>query len=138
MTQLPAKGEKPSFWLSATRAQARDTGMAMVLICLLIAHFGHKPRFLSLAILILLIDMIWPSFYKPFAKIWFGFSHILGTVMSKIILGLTFFLVLTPMGLLRKVTGKDSMKIKNWKEGDASVFRVRDHTFDAGDIEQPF
>jgi len=138
MTQRTAKGKKPSFWLSATRAQGRDTGMAMVLICLIIAKAGQKPGFVSLAIVILLLDMIWPSFYKPFAKIWFGFSHILGTVMSKIILGLTFFLVLTPMGLLRKVSGKDPMKIKHWKNGAESVFRVRDHTFDAGDIEQPF
>jgi len=138
MTQPSAKGEKPSFWLSATRAQARDTGMAMVLICLLVAKIGDKPKFISLAIIILLLDMIWPSFYKPFAKIWFGFSHILGTVMSKVILSLTFFLVLTPMGLLRKISGKDPMRINTWKNGSESVFRVRDHTFDAGDIEQPF
>ena len=58
-----------------TTDQAKDTGMAMVLICLLIAFFGGKQFFYGLAILLLLINMIWPNVFKPVAKIWLGFSH---------------------------------------------------------------
>jgi hypothetical protein len=39
---------------------------------------------------------------------------------------------------VRKFTGKDSLRVACWKKGTDSVFRVRDHTFVASDIEQPF
>ncbi|MDQ7831057.1 MAG: SxtJ family membrane protein [Desulfovibrionaceae bacterium] len=132
------KSPKGSFWIKATTAQARDTGMAMVLICLLFAWIGGYKAMLPAAILVLLVNMICPGVYKPLARVWFGLSHVLGTVMSKVILSLAFFLVLTPMGLLRKALGKDSLHVACWKKGTDSVFRNRDHTFTAADIEQPF
>lgn len=130
--------KKGSFWLSATKAQARDTGMALVLICLLIAWFAKRHDFVGWAILLLLLDMTWPQAYKPAAKLWFGLSHVLGTVMSKVLLSVVFFVVLTPMGLLRRVMGKDSMQVKGFKKDASSVFRVRDHQFTAKDIETPY
>lgn len=127
-----------SFWLSATKAQARDTGMALVLICLLGAWFGHRQDFLGYAIILLVLDMTWPAAFKPVARLWFGLSHILGTVMSKILLGLVFLSVVTPMALFRRTIGKDAMQMKKWKKDATSVFRVRDHTFTARDIETPY
>lgn len=135
MTQKTQKG---SFWLSASKAQARDTGMALVLICLLIAWFGHRRDFLGYGLILLVLDMTWPSAFKPAAKVWFGFSHILGTIMSKILLAVVFYTVLTPMGLLRRAMGKDSMQTRGFKKDSASVFRVRDHQFSSKDIETPY
>jgi len=129
---------KPSFWLSATRAQARDTGMALVLICLLIAWFAGRRDFVGYAILLLLLDMVWPSAYKPAAKLWFGLSHVLGAVMSKVILSVVFFAVLTPVGLIRRMLGKDSMRVRDFKKDSPSVFRTRDHLFTSKDIETPY
>ncbi|GAB6038104.1 hypothetical protein JCM15519_26630 [Fundidesulfovibrio butyratiphilus] len=130
--------KKKSFWFSASTAEARDTGMAMTLICMLVALFGDKRPFLLAAIAVLLVNMVVPAVFKPVAKLWFGLSHLLGTVMSKVLLSLVFFLVLTPMGLLRKLFGKDSMQMRRFKKGDGSVFRVREHTFTATDIETPY
>ncbi|QLA17625.1 SxtJ family membrane protein [Desulfolutivibrio sulfoxidireducens] len=132
------KGPKTPFWQKATKAQARDTGMAMVLICLLFAQFGGYKALVPVAMLVLLVNMISPGVYRPLARLWFGLSHVLGTVMSKVILSLAFFVVLTPIGLVRKAMGKDSLRVACWKKGTDSVFRVRDHTFIASDIEQPF
>ncbi|MFZ5425833.1 MAG: SxtJ family membrane protein [Thermodesulfobacteriota bacterium] len=129
---------KPSFWLSASRAQARDTGMALVLICLLVAWFAGRRDFTGYAILLLLLDMIWPSAYKPAAKLWFGLSHVLGAVMSKVILSVVFFVVLTPVGLIRRMLGKDPMRVRDFKKDSSSVFRARDHLFSSKDIETPY
>ena len=118
--------------------QAKDTGMAMVLICLLIVLIGHKQQFLGIAVVILLINMIKPTLFKPLAKIWLGLSHLMGTIMSKIILSILFFGMVTPIGFLRKCLGKDSLQIKKWKKERTSVFRVRDHIFKANDIKHPF
>ena len=138
MSSLEHKRQKSSFWLSASRDQARDTGMALTLVGLIVFFATREIRYATIATAILLLDMIWPSFFKPLAKVWFGLSHVLGTVMSKVILTLAFFLVLTPMGLLRSLLGKDPMRVRQFKQGTDSVFRVRDHTFTAADVEQPF
>lgn len=130
--------KKPSFWLSATRDQARDTGMALALICLIVFLATQQKRYVTFGVLVLLADMICPAIYKPAAKIWFGFSGILGAVMSKVILTLTFFFVLTPVGVLRRLSGKDPLRLRAFKRDQSSVFRAREHTFTAADIEQPY
>ena len=76
--------------------------------------------------------------FKPLAIVWFGFSHFLGFIVSKIILSLVFFLVVTPMGFIRKVFGADSMKTRLWKKGDGSVLVDRDHLYTKEDIEKPY
>jgi multisubunit Na+/H+ antiporter MnhG subunit len=121
-----------------TRDQAKDTGMAMVLICLLIGYFSHKPGFIGAAILLLLVAMTWPTLYKPAGKLWFGLSHVLGTVMSKIILSILFFLLVTPVGLMRRLSGHDSLQLRTWKQSRSSVFKVRNHVFTSQDIQHPY
>ncbi|MBI4803608.1 MAG: hypothetical protein HY795_00050 [Desulfovibrio sp.] len=135
---MPSPTKKNSFWLSATKAQARDTGLALVLICLLVAWFTGRKDALGYGIALLVLDMTWSSAFKPAAKLWFAFSHILGTVMSKILLSVVFFTVLTPVGLFRRLLGKDPMQTQGFKKNAASVFRVRDHLFSSKDIETPY
>jgi len=121
-----------------TEKECSDTGMAMVLICLLAGWFsGVRDWFLG-AIVLLVIDMTWPTLYTWVAKGWLGFSHLLGTVMSKIILSLIFFVVVTPLALLRRAFGHDPMALRKWKKGTGSVFETRDHTYNPEEIEQPF
>ncbi|EHJ48758.1 hypothetical protein DFW101_2754 [Solidesulfovibrio carbinoliphilus subsp. oakridgensis] len=138
MSSLEQKRQKKPFWLSATREQAKDTGMALVLVSLIVFFVTREVRYATIAAGILLLDMISPSLFKPAAKLWFGLSHVLGTVMSKVLLSLIFYLVLSPMGILRTLCGKDPMRARQFKKGEGSVFRVRDHAFVAADIEQPF
>ena len=82
--------KKPSFWLSATRDQARDTGMALALICLIVFLATQQKRYVTFGVLVLLADMICPAIYKPAAKIWFGLSHLVvhtsGTHNSMVVL----------------------------------------------------
>jgi len=121
-----------------TREQAKDTGMAMVLICLLIGYLGHQQKFFLISILVLIINMIWPPVFIPAAKLWFGLSRLLGTVMSKVILTLLFFTIVTPIGIIRRLTGADALQLGKWKKNHASVFKVRDHTFTSSDIKHPY
>ncbi len=123
---------------SVTTKECSDTGMAMVLICLLGGWFSGNREWFLAAIILLVINMTWPRIYALTAKGWLGFSHLLGTVMSKVILTMVFFVVLTPIALLRKVLGHDPMQLKQWKKNTDSVFEVRNHTFTPEEIERPF
>ncbi len=123
---------------TVNREQAKDTGMAMVLICLLIWYFGHFEKFLALAVALLVINMIVPQIFKPVAKLWLGLSNLLGAVMSRILLSILFFILVTPIGVFRRIIGNDSLKIKKWKKDRASVFQVRDHAYQPKDIDKPY
>jgi len=118
--------------------QAKDTGMVMVLICLLIAFFAGMHFFYVPAIGLLLVNMIWPNLFRPVAKIWLGFSNLLGLVMSRIILSIIFLILVLPVGLFRRAIGKDSLQLKKWKKDHASVFKTRDHEFTSEDIKYPY
>lgn len=121
-----------------TKEQCKDSGLALVLIYLLCYQAWKLPFLMILAIIFLLISMTYPPIFKPFARFWFALSTALGTVVSKIILSVLFFAVLMPIGLARKVMGKDPMRINCWKNGEESVFRVREHRFEPKDLENPY
>ena len=48
----------------------------------------------------------------PLNQIWFKFGILLGKVVSPIVMGIIFFLVITPISILLKIFGKDVLKLK--------------------------
>ncbi len=121
-----------------TTRECRDTGMAMVLISLLVGLSMDVRNGFIAATILLVITMTWPKVFLFPAKIWLGFSHLLGTVMSKVVLSVVFFGILTPLAVLRRLSGHDPMKLKQWKNGENSVFETRDHIFTSEEIERPY
>ncbi len=123
---------------SMTKDQCRDTGMAMVLLLLLVYLKTHRNGLLYAAMLLHVVNMIVPRIYAPVAVLWLGFSHLLGTVMSRILLSILFFGLVTPIGVLRRLLGKDSLKLRQFKASRESAMLVRNHLFAAQDIEKPY
>ena len=118
--------------------QARDTGQAMALLCLIILVFFRQASFAGIALIVLLINMLRPQVYKPLAKWWFALSNLLSRIVPRILLGVLFYVMVTPVGLIRRVLGKDPLQLKKWKKGRESVLRERNHTLSAKDIINPF
>ena len=121
-----------------TRKQCIDAGMAVVLIMLIIGLFTGKVLFYKLAIPILVINMIAPKFYYPFGIFWFAFSGLLGDIVSRILLTIVYFIIVFPVGIIRRLAGKDSLKLKEFKRSAGSVMQKRDHTYTKADLEKPF
>ena len=69
--------------------------------------------FLSLVFLI--ITFIKPNLFTFLNKLWIKFGILLGKIISPIIMGLVFFFVVTPVGILVKVFKKDVMGLKRGK-----------------------
>lgn len=118
--------------------QCKDTGMALVLILLLLALAKRSFSFLGPAIALLIITMSAPALFTPVAQWWFALSHGLGKVMSTLLLGVVFFLVVTPVAVFRRLIGRDAMGLGQWRDGGGSAFVRREHTFTAADLEKPF
>jgi hypothetical protein len=138
MAKKPDDSKLMARFLSSTPEQAKDTGMAMVLICLLLGHFYKMPKLFPVSIILLLLTMAVPKIFRPLAGLWFGLSHVMGQVVSKILLTLAFFLVVTPIGLIRRWTGADSLQLKKWKQGTDSVFVERRGAIQDKDLLNPY
>jgi len=125
-------------WGSATRDQARDTGMALVLLGLIAFFFSRNDAYITAAATILVLTMAAPRLFRPAAVIWFGLAHVVGAVVSRVMLSAVFFAVVTPIGLWRRAIGADALQLKLFGRGRDSVMKERNHTFVGKDLEQPY
>lgn len=121
-----------------TADQCKDTGLAIILIALLVVWAKQSTTLVAPTIGVLILTMAAPKLLTPLARLWFALSHWLGEFASTVLLSIVFFVVVTPVGLLRKWSGKDAMGLRLWKAGQQSVFVRRDHTVTAADLEKPF
>ena len=64
------------------------------------------------AIVFLILGLLNSSLLFPFNKIWFKFGILLGNFISPIIIGLVFFIVVTPTAFLMRAFGKDLLNLK--------------------------
>ncbi|GJQ64519.1 MAG: hypothetical protein SCALA702_35720 [Melioribacteraceae bacterium] len=115
-----------------------DSGMALALLFTLLMLWKDY-YFLSWGVGgVLLAAMTFPKILYPWALIWFNLSIILGTVSSKILLSIVYFLVLTPTAIVKKLRGYDPMKIKPFKKGSDTVFVERNHNYIKSDLEKTY
>lgn len=131
-------GRESIFHRKVTPTQSKDSGMALVLIFLIIGFIIDQAWPFKVATGILIMNMIWPGMYKPFAWFWYGLAEVLGSISSKVILTLVYVLIVFPVGMLRKALGKDKLILKKFKKDHASVMVQRNHQFDKSDLEQLF
>ena len=64
------------------------------------------------AIIFLILGLLNSSVLSPLNKIWFKFGILLGNFISPIIMGLVFFIVVTPTAFLMRAFGKDLLNLK--------------------------
>jgi hypothetical protein len=120
------------------RKQIVDTGMALVLVGLLLFFLLDKRLFLYIASALLVIDMTVPIVLKPVAFLWFKFSNLLGAVMSRVVLGIVYFLLVCPIGMARRASAGSLTGRGEWKKSTKSVLVTKNHCFKYADIVHPF
>ena len=67
---------------------------------------------LFVSILFLLLGIINSKVLTPLNKIWFKFGLFLGKIISPFVMGIIFFLVVTPIGLLMRIIKKDLLNLR--------------------------
>ncbi len=81
---------------------------------------------LAVAGLFLIIAFVRPSLLAPLNLVWFRFGMLLGKIMTPIVMGLLYFVTITPIGLIMRATGKDPLRTRlepeaetYWQKRDA-------------------
>ena len=67
---------------------------------------------LIISIIFLLLGLFNSKLLTPLNQIWFRFGLLLGKIVSPVIMGAIFFLVVTPTGLIMRFLGKDLLNLK--------------------------
>ena len=110
----------------------RNFGIVFSIVFLIIATWPilnqNEIRIWSIIIslIFLILGLINSKFLSPLNKAWFKFGLILGSLIAPIVMGIVFFLVVTPTGLIMKALGKDLLGLKRnknntyWLEKDNS------------------
>jgi cytochrome b subunit of formate dehydrogenase len=89
-------------------------GIALAAISAALFYFEKSSAiyFLIIGVILLLAALFIPQILKPVNRIWMGLAIVLGFVMSRVILTILFYLVLTPLAILARITGKKFIERK--------------------------
>ena len=96
----------------------RSFGIVFFIVFILIAFYPlinqGEIRFWSvfISLLFLILGIINSKILTPLNKVWFKFGIFLGKIISPIIIGVIFFLVVTPIAFLMRMLKKDLLNLK--------------------------
>ena len=100
----------------------RSFGIVFFVVFLLIATYPLLDQgdlrvwSLIISFLFLILGLVNSKILTPLNKLWFKFGLFLGKIISPIIMGIIFFVVVTPTGVVMRLLGKDILKLKLDKE----------------------
>ena len=101
----------------------RSFGIVFFVVFLIISLWpllsGNEVRIWSLivSIIFLILGFINSKILTPLNKLWFKFGIFLGNIISPIVMGIIYFVVVTPIALLLRVINKDVLSLKKTKKG---------------------
>jgi Saxitoxin biosynthesis operon protein SxtJ len=115
-----------------TLKHARKSALVVAaMLALLTAYQAYRGRTNGAAVLavsagVLLACAAIPAAAMFFHKWWMTLAHVLGYVNSRIVLGVVFFALITPIGLIARLAGHDPLDRRTKAAG--SYWRRRQHT----------
>tara|TARA_B100002051_G_C16505912_1_gene520280 strand:- start:361 stop:750 length:390 start_codon:yes stop_codon:yes gene_type:complete len=71
-----------------------------------------RLSFLAISIIFLILGTVNSKILTPLNKLWFKFGLFLGKIVSPIVMGVIFFFVVTPTGIIMRLLGKDLLNLK--------------------------
>ena len=107
----------------------RSFGLVFFVVFLIVALWplksGEDIRIWSLALSIIFFSLgiLNSKLLTPLNKLWFKFGILLGSIVSPIIMGIVYFLVVTPIGVFMRLLGKDLLKTSKIKQ--ASTYWIK-------------
>tara|TARA_Y100001970_G_C13821234_1_gene645002 strand:+ start:327 stop:713 length:387 start_codon:yes stop_codon:yes gene_type:complete len=100
----------------------RNFGFVFCIVFLIIGLWPllslNEVRYWSIiiSIIFLILGLLNSKVLGPLNKIWFYFGITLGKIISPLIMGIIFFFVVTPIGILMRLFKKDILRLKKNKE----------------------
>ena len=96
----------------------RNFGLVFFIVFLIISlwplTYGELIRIWSviISLVFLILGLMNSKLLTPLNQLWFKFGIILGAIVAPIVMGVVFFLVVTPIGVIMRIMGKDLLRKK--------------------------
>ena len=107
-------------------------GVFFSIVFILVATYSHWRFNSDFAIFALILSTLFavvafsaPNLLSPLNRLWYALGLLLGKIVSPIVLGIIFFVLITPISLTMRLFGRDEMKMK--KRYVASYWVDRSH-----------
>jgi small-conductance mechanosensitive channel len=89
-------------------------GIILIVIAALL-FWKQKPSFIyvfPVGLFLVLAGMFTPPLLRPLNKGWMILSILLGWIMTRVILSVLYYIILTPIGIIAKISGKKFLDLK--------------------------
>jgi hypothetical protein len=129
--------------IKSTPQQLRKFGLLISGVILVIAGYNYffgNPALVYLANIAIILGigaLAYPHPLKPIYWVWMAIAVVLGWIMSRVILIVLFYLVLTPIGLIGRISGKRFLKLDFDREA-SSYWERREAQSDPKTCEKQF
>ena len=77
-----------------------------------------------------------PTSVRPFYRLWMRFGLLMNAIITRVVLGIVFYLIVLPFGMILRVRGSDPLK-RQWNPAAVS-YRVVSDVQDPSQMERPF
>lgn len=111
----------------------RSFGLLFFLVFLIIGIWpifneeSYRLWSIVISLCFLCLGIINSNFLTPLNKLWMKFGFLLGKMVTPIIMGIIFFLVVTPTGLILRLFSKDILKLKKNRSNTYWSFKDNDN-----------
>ena len=119
------------------RKQNMEFGIVLALTLVIISAYCQIALTVPV-IIALVITLVAPKIYAPFTWCWFRLSDLLGLVATRCILFVLFFMIITPIGILRRLMKKDTFYLKQFGKGSGSTFIEQEKKFNVQDLDKQY
>ena len=129
--------------IKSEKSDLRKFGITIGVILLIIAGFlfwKEKESFqilLTFGVTFCILGIAIPFILKPIYWVWMIFATILGWIMTRVILSLLFYMILTPIGLISRLFGKQFLELK-WNKTDSTYWNYRSKRLNRESYEKQF
>lgn len=130
--------------IKSSKNDLKKFGLTIGIVLLLIGVFlfyGQKGAAVywgGTGLLFIVLSLSAPVSLKPLNKIWMTMAILLGWVMTRMLLTIFFYIVLTPAGLIARLLGKDLLDRKVDKDKKSYWQKKGNKEFDPLDYERQF
>lgn len=130
--------------IDSSRREVRKFGLLFAAICAVVGGYSLYsdgtvwPWSFAGSLFFLITGLFIYPVLKPVYVVWMKFAQVLAWLNTRIILGIAFYLIMTPMGALLKVLGKDLLDQRIDRKA-ATYWKKREQLpFDPGRYERLF
>lgn len=127
---------------SATKSELRKFGITVGIALLVLAgvlylkHHAIYVWFATVGAALLVLGLAVPIILKPVYRVWMAFAFALGWFNTRLILGIIFYLIFTPVGLIMRLFGRDALRLRLQRDAESYWLYREDRAVDPKRMER--